>query len=207
MRALDPEVVDAIWAAVEPLLPPPDKSHPLGCHNPRISDRICFDGILIRLVTGVSWVTVERLMRNVVSDTTLRARRDEWITAGVFDALADEALHAYDRIIQNTDARVVVHWRYASIDVGYLFPEARYWTDEYFYIYPDCSAVRKVRFRDGNAHLRIIGKKRRIRRFGDTRITITTANLSRRHKFNGVAEGITQRQPHQNCLCLFNTHA
>jgi transposase len=100
MRALDPEVVDAIWAAVEPLLPPPDKSHPLGCHNPRISDRICFDGILIRLVTGVSWMTVERLMRNVVSDTTLRARRDEWITAGVFDALADEALHAYDRIIE-----------------------------------------------------------------------------------------------------------
>ena len=43
MRALDPEVVDAVWAAVEPLLPPPDCSHPLGCHRPRLPDRVCFE--------------------------------------------------------------------------------------------------------------------------------------------------------------------
>ena len=52
MRALDPEVVDAVWAAVEALLPPADDSHPLGCHNPRIDDRVCFEAILIRLATG-----------------------------------------------------------------------------------------------------------------------------------------------------------
>ena len=40
MRALDPEVVDAVYAAIEPLLPVPDDDHPLGCHNPRISDRV-----------------------------------------------------------------------------------------------------------------------------------------------------------------------
>ena len=34
-----------------------------------------------------------------MSDATLRGRRDEWITAGVFDRLAEEALEAYDRII------------------------------------------------------------------------------------------------------------
>jgi hypothetical protein len=34
-----------------------------------------------------------------VSDTTLRARRDEWIAAGVFDRLVDEAIAAYDRIV------------------------------------------------------------------------------------------------------------
>jgi hypothetical protein len=34
-----------------------------------------------------------------VSDTTLRARRDEWIAAGVFDSVVEEALAAYDRII------------------------------------------------------------------------------------------------------------
>ena len=38
-------------------------------------------------------------MRGVVSDTTLRARRDEWVAAGVFADLADEAVAAYDRII------------------------------------------------------------------------------------------------------------
>ncbi|MEZ5411229.1 MAG: IS5 family transposase [Acidimicrobiales bacterium] len=99
MRALDPEVVDAVWTAIEPMLPVPADSHPLGCHNPRLPDRVCFEGILIRLALGCSWQDAERLIGHRVSDTTLRARRDEWITAGVFDALADHALAAYDRII------------------------------------------------------------------------------------------------------------
>ena len=99
MRALDPEVMDAMWAAAEPLLPVGGDDHPLGCHNPRIPDRVCFEGIVIRLVTGCSWVTAERLIAHRASDTTLRARRDEWADAGVFDALADEALRAYDRIV------------------------------------------------------------------------------------------------------------
>ena len=38
MRALDPEVMDAMWAAAEPLLPVGGGDHPLGCHNPRIAD-------------------------------------------------------------------------------------------------------------------------------------------------------------------------
>lgn len=99
MRALDPKVGDAVWAAVEPLLPPPDRSHPLGCHRPRVPDRLCFRGILIRLVTGASWVDIEAILDFEVSDTTLRARRDEWVNAGVFDRLAAEAIAAYDRII------------------------------------------------------------------------------------------------------------
>src|SRR5664279_6555696 len=99
MRALESEVVDAVWAAVEPLLPAPDRSHPLGCHRPRISDRICFEGMLIRLVTGCSWVDAEHLIGGAVSDTTLRARRDEWESIGVFDMLVEEALSAYDKII------------------------------------------------------------------------------------------------------------
>ena len=99
MRALDPEVMDAVWAAAEPLLPRRDDGYPLGCHNPRIADRVCFEGIVVRLVTGCSWVTAERLLGGAVSDTTLRARRDEWVDAGVFDALAAEALGAYDRVV------------------------------------------------------------------------------------------------------------
>lgn len=99
MRALEPEVFDAVWAAVEPLLPAPDRSHPLGCHRPRISDRVCFEAMLIRLVTGCSWVDAEQLVGGAVSDTTLRARRDEWESIGVFDKLVDEALRAYDKVI------------------------------------------------------------------------------------------------------------
>lgn len=100
MRALDPEVVDAAWEAFEPLLPErPADEHPLGCHRGRIPDRVCFEGIVIRLVTGCSWVDVETLLGNQVSDTTLRARRDEWVQGGVFDALVEEAVAAYDRIV------------------------------------------------------------------------------------------------------------
>jgi transposase len=98
MRALETEVVDAVFAAIEPLLPEP-RLHPLGCHRPRVPDRLCLWGILIRLVTGSSWVDIEAILEHRVSDTTLRARRDEWIAAGVFDQLRAEAEAAFDRII------------------------------------------------------------------------------------------------------------
>jgi transposase len=99
MRAFDPEVVDAVWSAIEPLIPAVPDLHPLGCHRTRVADRVCFEGILIRLVTGCSWVDAEHLLGGRASDTTLRGRRDEWIAAGVFDRLADEAIAAYDRIV------------------------------------------------------------------------------------------------------------
>lgn len=99
MRAFDPEVFDAVWGAIEALLPEPIDEHPLGCHRARVPDRVCFEGILIRLVTGCAWVDAEALLDRAVSDTTLRARRDEWVAAGVFDRLADEAITAYDRIV------------------------------------------------------------------------------------------------------------
>ena len=99
MRALEPEVVEVIWQTVEPLLPLPADTHPLGCHRPRVADRLCFWGILIRLVTGSSWVDIEAILEHRVSDTTLRARRDEWIDAGVFEAMKNEAIAAFDRIV------------------------------------------------------------------------------------------------------------
>lgn len=99
MRAFDPEVVDTVWAAIEPLLPVHAEIHPLGCHRPRIPDRACFEVMLVRLVTGCSWEDAERLCDKVVSDTTARARRDEWVQAGVFEAIADEALSGYDKIV------------------------------------------------------------------------------------------------------------
>jgi transposase len=99
MRALEPEVVDAVWQAIEALLPVPADAHPLGCHRRRVPDRLCFQGILMRLVTGASWVDIEAILDHQVSDTTLRARRDEWIDAGVFEALKTEALTAFDRIV------------------------------------------------------------------------------------------------------------
>jgi hypothetical protein len=55
--------------------------------------------------------------------------------------------YSHVRLIENTDARVVVHWRNASVGVSYdwLTVDADgwgLWTDEYWYIYPDAVAVR-----------------------------------------------------------------
>jgi transposase len=47
----------------------------------------------------VSWEDAERLCGNKVSDTTVRSRRDEWIAAGVFDRVVNEAIAAFDRIV------------------------------------------------------------------------------------------------------------
>ena len=45
---------DALWAKMEPLLPPRPK-HPLGCHNPRVPDRAAMDAIFFVLRTGCEW--------------------------------------------------------------------------------------------------------------------------------------------------------
>jgi len=52
---------------------------------------------LIRLVTGCSWDVAARLCK--ASETTLRGRRTQWLEAGVFDNLVEEAIAAYDQII------------------------------------------------------------------------------------------------------------
>jgi transposase len=98
MLALDPTVVDAIWQSFAAYLPKRrETTHPLGCHRPRISDRDCFEAILFRLVTGCSWDVAGRLGKG--GETTLRRRRDEWVAAGAFQHLVEEAINAFDKLI------------------------------------------------------------------------------------------------------------
>ena len=58
--------------------------------------------------------------------------------------------HAHVRIIENTDARVVVHWRYGMVDSRYIFPDVNPktgwgdWADEYWTIYPDAVGIRHL---------------------------------------------------------------
>jgi len=55
--------------------------------------------------------------------------------------------YSHVRLIENTEARVVVHWRNASVSIGYDWLSVDeqgwgLWTDEYWYIYPDAVSVR-----------------------------------------------------------------
>ena len=53
-------------------------------------------------------------------------------------------------IVENNDARVMVHWRYLQMDVRFRQRDLRNqtgwgeWGDEYYYIYPDGVGVRKL---------------------------------------------------------------
>lgn len=98
MYALDPRVHNPIFDTITALAPAPNP-HPLGCHRRRVPNRIILVGLLWRLVTGASWETIEQLLDRQVSDTTLRARRDEWIQAGVFEMLLAQAMNAYEKLI------------------------------------------------------------------------------------------------------------
>lgn len=78
------------------LLPEHQDDHPLGCHNPRIPDTLVFDRLILVLVSGMGY---ERVADQACSATTIRRRRDHWITLGMGEALRLAALAAYDRMI------------------------------------------------------------------------------------------------------------
>jgi transposase len=94
--ALSPYIIDPIWEQFEALLPERDVDHPLGCHNPRIPDRVVFEKLVQVLVFGCAY---ERIADASCSATTLRRRRDEWIDSGVMERLRGMVLDAYDRMI------------------------------------------------------------------------------------------------------------
>lgn len=67
------------------------------------------------------------------------------------EPIADpQARWSHVRIIESGDARAVIHWRYALVDMNYIFahvdPETGWsdWCDEIYTIYPDGVGVRKA---------------------------------------------------------------
>jgi transposase len=94
--AIQPYIIEPIWEQFRALLPERKVDHPLGCHRPRIPDCVVFEKLVEVLVFGCAYW---RIADGSCSATTLRRRRDEWIEAGLMDALEDMALEAYDRAI------------------------------------------------------------------------------------------------------------
>lgn len=96
MPALPSSIIEPLWCQFEALLPPVEDAHPLGCHRPRVADRIVFDKLVARLVLGGAYT---KHADEAVSATTLRSRRDEWTAAGVFAALEQAVLETFDWLI------------------------------------------------------------------------------------------------------------
>jgi transposase len=93
--ALPWSVLEPLWIQVAALLPTRQDTHPLGCHRPRIPDRIVFDKLVQVLVFGCGY---RRIADPTCSATTLRRRRDEWIATGVAEQLRLGVLAAYDQL-------------------------------------------------------------------------------------------------------------
>lgn len=96
MPAISAYIIDPIWEQFEALLPEREVDHPLGCHNPRIPDRVVFDKLVQVLVFGCAY---SKIADDSCSATTIRRRRDEWIASGVMESLRRIVLDAYDRMI------------------------------------------------------------------------------------------------------------
>ena len=96
MPAVPLFIIGPIFEQFAELLPDRTETHPLGCHNPRIPDRVVFEKLVQVLVFGCAY---EKIADGTCSATTLRRRRDEWIGLGVMERLREMALDGYDRVI------------------------------------------------------------------------------------------------------------
>jgi transposase len=97
--ALPSWLINPLWDQFCALLPtrgPYHPDHPLGCHRPRIPDRVIFDKLIQVLVFGCGY---RKIADPTCSATTLRDRRDQWIALGIFATLELLILQAYDRMV------------------------------------------------------------------------------------------------------------
>jgi transposase len=94
--ALEHYLIEPIWEQFEALLPEREIDHPLGCHRPRIPERLVFEKLVQILVFGCAYW---RIADESCSESTLRRRRNEWIELGLMEKLREISLEAYDRLI------------------------------------------------------------------------------------------------------------
>jgi transposase len=97
---------DVLWAQIEPLLPA-RKSHPLGCHNPRVPDRSAMNAILFVLRTGCQWNALNAT--GICSSSSAHRRFLEWTEAGVFHKAWVKSLALYEEFVG-------VDWSWLSMD-------------------------------------------------------------------------------------------
>jgi len=92
-------LLEPLWDQFSALLPERplvSPTHPLGCHRPRIPDRVVFEHVVAALVHGSGY---ERIASPGCSDATIRRRLKEWAAAGLSEQVHALALRGYDRMI------------------------------------------------------------------------------------------------------------
>ncbi len=88
-----------VWEQFAVLLPTRDlvsPTHPLGCHRPRVPDRVVFTHVVEALVHGSGY---ERIASPGCSDRTIRRRVREWVETGLAAHLHALVVQQYDRLI------------------------------------------------------------------------------------------------------------
>ena len=100
-------VPEEIWERIAPLIPAHVCVHRFGGGRPRVPDREAIDGIFFVLRTGGQWRALDGT--GICSGSTAHRRFQEWLEAGVFDALWAQALRDYDE-------DVGIDWSWLSID-------------------------------------------------------------------------------------------
>ncbi|MFE2070142.1 IS5 family transposase [Streptomyces sp. NPDC059467] len=96
MPVLPSCLLEPLWDQFAALLPEHVDTHPLGCHNPRIPDRIVFERVIAALVHGSGY---ERIADRQCSDRTIRCRVKYWSQLGMAEQVHGLAVQAYDRMI------------------------------------------------------------------------------------------------------------
>jgi hypothetical protein len=121
---------------------------------------VCFEKSPVKLIFwrgtryGPAWVSENENWMCDQSVETWNSGKDD--TEGCFEHMQDRHCRfSHVRIIENTAARVVVHWRYAPVSShdNVWRPDEKTgweaWVDEYYYVYPDGSGLRKVSWNKG----------------------------------------------------------
>ena len=85
---------DGLWEAIALLIPERVNTHPFGGGKPPTPDRVCMEAILFVLRTGCQWKALNAT--RFCPGSTAHDRFQEWVAAGVFQALWEAGLMAYD---------------------------------------------------------------------------------------------------------------
>jgi transposase len=102
-------VDDELWALIEPVLPPWPERSP----GPRpVSDRLCLQGVLFVLYTGITWQQLPPEL-GFGSGQTCWRRLGRWTEAGVFDQL-------HRILLTKLNAAGELDWSRACVDASHV---------------------------------------------------------------------------------------